>query len=189
MHGPEHHVLDGACLLAAYRNAGGKIDLDAALAELASRGLKMPGAICAACGSLRLDDLRGRRLSIIEGTGPLTTDESWGRHLAASSQALLKMAEVGGPRCCKRDAYISLREGVRYVRDSLGIELGWHEPRCSFYQRNAQCLGRGAPSSPLPDPRADRTSQEKRPRGSVQRDRGGAAARAPRTNDASPTYA
>lgn len=23
IHGPEHHVLDGACILAAYRNAGG----------------------------------------------------------------------------------------------------------------------------------------------------------------------
>lgn len=59
------------------------------------------------------------------------------------------MAEVGGPRCCKRDAYISLREGVRYVRDSLGIELGWHEPRCKFHQHNAQCLGERCPFFPL----------------------------------------
>jgi hypothetical protein len=27
MHGPEHHVLDGAALLTAYRNAGGSVDL------------------------------------------------------------------------------------------------------------------------------------------------------------------
>ena len=27
MHGPEHHFLDGAAFLAAYRNAGGEIDL------------------------------------------------------------------------------------------------------------------------------------------------------------------
>lgn len=149
MHGPEHHVLDGACLLAAYRNAGGKIDLDAALAELASRGLKMPGAMCGMWGACGSTTSVGAALSIIEGTGPLTTDESWGGHLAASSQALLKMAEVGGPRCCKRDAYISLREGVRYVRDSLGIELGWHEPRCKFHQHNAQCLGERCPFFPL----------------------------------------
>ena len=46
MHGPEHHVLDGAALLTAYRNAGGSVDLPAALAELMSRGLQMPGAMC-----------------------------------------------------------------------------------------------------------------------------------------------
>ena len=33
MHGPEHHVMVGAALLTAYRNAGGDIDLPAALTE------------------------------------------------------------------------------------------------------------------------------------------------------------
>ena len=27
IHGPEHHILDGASLLVAYKNAGGEIDL------------------------------------------------------------------------------------------------------------------------------------------------------------------
>ena len=31
IHGPEHHILDGASLLVAYKNAGGEIDLDQAL--------------------------------------------------------------------------------------------------------------------------------------------------------------
>ena len=34
IHGPEHHILDGACLLMAYHNAGGKIDIDYALEKL-----------------------------------------------------------------------------------------------------------------------------------------------------------
>ncbi len=34
MHGPEHHILDGACLLVAFKNAGGEIDLDDALNKL-----------------------------------------------------------------------------------------------------------------------------------------------------------
>jgi len=33
MHGPEHHVMVGAALLTAYRNAGGDIDLPSALTE------------------------------------------------------------------------------------------------------------------------------------------------------------
>ena len=34
LHGPEHHVLDGACILTAFRNAGGNIDLRTALQKL-----------------------------------------------------------------------------------------------------------------------------------------------------------
>ena len=55
MHGPEHHVLDGAAVLTAYRNAGGNVDLPAALNELMSRGLQMPGAMsdAGACAAPR----------------------------------------------------------------------------------------------------------------------------------------
>ena len=36
MHGPEHHILDGASLLVAYKNAGGNIDIQNALEKLMS---------------------------------------------------------------------------------------------------------------------------------------------------------
>lgn len=34
MHDPEHHILDGACILMAFYNAGGKIDIDSALEKI-----------------------------------------------------------------------------------------------------------------------------------------------------------
>ena len=46
MHGPEHHVMVGAALLTAFRNAGGEIDLPSALKEILSRGQKIPGGAC-----------------------------------------------------------------------------------------------------------------------------------------------
>ena len=46
MHGPEHHVLDGACLLVAFHNAGGDIDIDGSLERLLREGIRMPGAMC-----------------------------------------------------------------------------------------------------------------------------------------------
>lgn len=52
---PEHHFLDGAAFLMAYRNAGGAIDAEASLDELAKRTMKMPGAMCGywgVCGSV-----------------------------------------------------------------------------------------------------------------------------------------
>ena len=42
MHGPEHHVMVGAALLTAYKNAGGTLDLEKALREMYSRGKAVP---------------------------------------------------------------------------------------------------------------------------------------------------
>ena len=53
MHGPEHHVLVGSALLAAYKNAGGELDLDAALEEMRNRGAQVPGGIWRFVGNLR----------------------------------------------------------------------------------------------------------------------------------------
>ena len=50
IHGPEHHFLDGAAFLAAYKNAGGEIDLEDCLEELARRAIRMPGANVAGIG-------------------------------------------------------------------------------------------------------------------------------------------
>jgi hypothetical protein len=87
MHGPEHHVLDDAAVLTAYRNAGGDIDLPAALAELMSRGLQMPGAMCGRWGVCGATASVSAALSILEATGPLTSDDSWGSHMVYTSRA------------------------------------------------------------------------------------------------------
>lgn len=42
---PEHHVMVGAALLTAYRNAGGDIELSDSLVELMKRGKQVPGGI------------------------------------------------------------------------------------------------------------------------------------------------
>ena len=52
IHGPEHHFLDGAAFLTAFRNAGGDINLGQCLDELAKRAFKMPGAMCGHWGSI-----------------------------------------------------------------------------------------------------------------------------------------
>lgn len=61
MHGPEHHYLDGAAFIAAYRNAGGEIDAAACLKALAARVVSMPGAMCGLWGvCLRCGSVGGR---------------------------------------------------------------------------------------------------------------------------------
>ena len=44
--GPMHHFLDGGAFLTAYRNAGGVLDLPAALDMLARHAQRMPEGMC-----------------------------------------------------------------------------------------------------------------------------------------------
>ncbi|MEE8808336.1 MAG: DUF5714 domain-containing protein [Lactimicrobium sp.] len=149
MHGPEHHILDGACILTACHNAGLDFDLMAALAELMQRGLQMPGAMCGMWGVCGAVASIGAALSILESTGPLTTNDSWGSHMAYTSKALEKLSVMGGPRCCKRDAYTAMETAVDYINQRYGIHLQKDDITCGFYPQNAQCKKEGCPYYPL----------------------------------------
>ncbi len=140
IHGPEHHVLDGAVLLTAFYHAGGKIDLKASLEELVKRGAQMPGATCGLWGVCGAVNSIGAALSIIDGTGPLSEDSSWGKHMSYTSKALAQMAKVGGPRCCKRDAFLALYEATTFVNENYDVQLESSEIHCSFSAKNEQCI-------------------------------------------------
>lgn len=145
MHGPEHHVLDGAALLTAFYNAGGEIDLQAALDELMKRGLQMPGATCGMWGVCGAVSSMGAALSIIDKTSPLSTDASWGRHMELTSKALGSLAEVGGPRCCKRDAFLSFQKAIGYINENYNLKLESEKIECSFSEQNEQCIKERCP--------------------------------------------
>ena len=144
IHGPEHHVLDGACILTVFRNAGGSIDLDAALQKLMYEGLRMPGAACGLWGVCGAVTSIGAALAIIDGTGPLST-EDWGSHMEYTSAALAQLAKTGGPRCCKRDAFSAMEQAVGYIQKRYGITLDMQPIKCDFSPHNAQCIGNRCP--------------------------------------------
>ena len=144
IHGPEHHVLDGACILTAFYNAGGKIDLYPALQKLMAEGQRMPGAVCGLWGVCGAVMSIGAALAIIDGTGPLSTDD-WGSHMEYTSQALYGLSKIGGPRCCKRDAFLSMEKAVSYIRERYGITLELPVIKCGFSSKNSQCIGKRCP--------------------------------------------
>ena len=145
IHGPEHHMLDGAALLTAYANAGGELDLEAGLKELMRRGLQMPGATCGMWGICGAVSSMGAALSIIDGTGPLSADDSWGKHMGFTSDALRSLSQVGGPRCCKRDAMIAFKYGIEYVNTHYGVILEQEETKCDYSSVNMQCIKERCP--------------------------------------------
>lgn len=140
IHGPEHHILDGASLLVAYKNAGGEIDLDDALNTLMKEGLLMPGAMCGLWGICGAITSIGAALAIIDGTGPLSTDGTWGEHMQFTSNAIGELGNINGPRCCKRDAMIAFKNGVEYVNKHYEVSLEYERMKCEFTELNKQCI-------------------------------------------------
>ena len=145
MHGPEHHFLDGACLLTAYFNCTNQSDLKNALDKLSNEALKMPGAICGKWGVCGAVTSIGASLAIIENTGPLTTNSSWGDHMMYTSKALESLGKVNGPRWCKRDGILSLMEAILYVEKYLNVKIESSLFDCDFSNRNAQCIKERCP--------------------------------------------
>jgi len=145
MHGPEHHVMVGAALLAAYRNSGGKIELDAALQEMKARGSEYPGGACGLWGCCGAAVSTGMFMSIITKATPLT-GRSWKLSNLMTSRALKSIAELGGPRCCKRDSFTSAIAAVELVKEELGVEMELPEKiTCDFSNENEQCLKKHCP--------------------------------------------
>lgn len=140
MHGPEHHVLAGAALLTAYKNAGGSVELPAALDEMEKRGKQVPGGICGMWGCCGAAVSAGIFLSIVTKTSPLSA-ESWGMCNRLTSECLSRIGALGGPRCCKRNSFTAILTAVEFVRRELGVEMERGEtPRCGFSAHNRQCI-------------------------------------------------
>lgn len=146
MHGPEHHVMVGAALLTAYKNAGGDIDLEEALFEMLSRGKQVPGGACGFWGACGAAVSTGMFMSIISRSTPLTV-EPFALSNSMTALSLSKIGEIGGPRCCKRDSFLSILAAVEFVREKLGVEMESYQPVCQYSSKNNQCIGKRCPFS------------------------------------------
>ena len=145
MHGPEHHFIDGASLLCAIYNVKKDFNLEMALNNLSLRSEKMPGAICGYWGICGAVASVSSAMSVLHHTTPLTSDDYYKDHMELSSLILKKMSEIGGPRCCKRHAYLALETAVDHVKDKYDIVLGKSKIICEFKDNNPTCLREKCP--------------------------------------------
>ncbi|MCL2029863.1 MAG: DUF5714 domain-containing protein [Deltaproteobacteria bacterium] len=145
MHGPEHHVLFGSALLAAYYNCGGLINLPEALTIMRQRGSQLPGGICGLWGNCGAGVSAGIFMSIITGSTPLA-GRSWRLSNLMTSECLKNIAESGGPRCCKRDGFLAIQAAVPFVARHCKIQMALpNNMECHFSQRNKECLKKQCP--------------------------------------------
>lgn len=147
MHGPLHHSLVGMALMTACSNAGGAVDLEKGLALLIERTREIPGAACGKWGACGAALSAGTFMSIVTDNSPFAT-ESWHLSNLCTAKALEQVANNGGPRCCKRDSYITILSTVDFVKEHLGIVMEKPQVQCSRSHINEQCIGKRCPFSP-----------------------------------------
>ena len=151
MHGPEHHVLVGVALLTAYNNClpdTEKVEMSFPLVEVMERGLQVPGGACGYMGACGAAISTGIFMSVVTRNTPFSTD-TWQLCNLCTARALEQVALNGGPRCCKRDSYLSILTAIDFVKEHLGVEMEKPEVRCSRSHINDQCIGKKCPFSPV----------------------------------------
>ena len=140
MHGPEHHVMVGSALLTAYKNAGGQIDLQQALSEMMNRGKSVPGGACGFWGACGAGISSGMFVSIISKSTPLAKEPFALSH-KMTAKSLGEIGNIGGPRCCKRDSYLSILSAIDYVKEHFNVEMEKPIVVCEHSKQNNQCIG------------------------------------------------
>jgi len=141
MHGAEHHFLVPAVLLAAYYNKLGKPAIKKRKLLIAyQRADQVPGGFCGTHGNCGAAVGSGIFMSVVTGATPLSR-EDWQSSNLLTATCLYQVAMSGGPRCCKRDTFISINETVTFIKDNLKVELPVSEDiLCSYAHRNKQCI-------------------------------------------------
>ncbi len=148
MHGPEHHFLVPAALLAAHANARGEPrDRPRLIAEARRRSEPVAGGFCGFQGACGAAIGAGIYVSIATGSTPLAR-EPWALANGATARALDVLSRVGGPRCCKRNTWLVMLSAIRFARERLGVILSGHGERCAFAALNPECIEARCPFHP-----------------------------------------
>jgi hypothetical protein len=149
MHGPEHHVIVPAVLVAAARNAGFAAP-ENALEQAITRGSKVPGGWCGFCGDCGAAVGVGIAVSCLTKATPLTGIPRT-QAIRATAAALENMSD-SYPRCCKRASRKAIETAVDYFAKELGINLDKGEQvKCQHVVRNQQCPKTGCVYYPAND--------------------------------------
>ena len=141
MHGPEHHFLVPAVLLSAFYNVRGEpAEKEERISKARQRAEHVLGGFCGFYGDCGAAVGTGIFMSIITGATPLSREE-WRLSNLMTAQSLHTIADAGGPRCCKRNSFLAIREAIIFVKDRFGVEMDASPSRvrCEFHHLNKEC--------------------------------------------------
>jgi hypothetical protein len=145
LHGPEHHFLVPAVLVATFSNARGEGAKRAErVAEARKRSEPVLGSFCGIQGACGAAIGTGTFVAIATGSSPVKGKE---RALAnrMTARALTVVGQMDSARCCKRDALLSILAAARFAREHLAVEMPASGPACEWSGDNRECAGGACP--------------------------------------------
>jgi hypothetical protein len=146
MHGPEHHFLVPAVLIASlYNHTQEPGEKERGIKTARYRARLVKGGSCGLLGDCGAAVGTGIFVSIVTGATPLSRKE-WRMANLMTAKTLEQIALHGGPRCCKRNTFLALKEVIRFLSKEVGIHLP--EPGniyCRFSEQNRECLKENCP--------------------------------------------
>jgi hypothetical protein len=84
-------------------------------------------------------------VSLVTGATPLSRAQ-WRLANLMTSESLRSIANLGGPRCCKRDVFLALQAAVAFLNTEMAVVLPAEEPVvCTFSALNRECLKEACP--------------------------------------------
>lgn len=146
VHGPEHHPLIPAVILAALRNAGHPVS-DDQIETAIRRGQTIAGGSCAFIGACGAAIGAGIAVSILLGADPLAAGKRR-RAQVATQTALAAIASLDAARCCQRDSWLALEAVAGLVSEWTGAEMAVSPIVCAQSAENAECIGESCPLWP-----------------------------------------
>ncbi|MBQ2627726.1 MAG: SAM-dependent methyltransferase, partial [Eubacterium sp.] len=62
-----------------------------------------------------------------------------------TAKSLSAIGEIGGPRCCKRDSYLSILSAIDFTAEHFGVQMEKPRVVCIHAAQNNQCIGKRCP--------------------------------------------
>lgn len=141
MHGPEHHFLVPAIMITAYLNyVGNKKKKKSMILTARKRAEKILGGFCGYFGACGAAIGTGIFISTITNCSPLKK-KAFALSNNQTAASLKSIADVGGPRCCKRNTYLAMISAKLFLFKHFNINLPDEDVgRCDYIKLNEECL-------------------------------------------------
>ena len=97
------------------------------------------GGFCGYYGSCGAAVGTGIFISLITEATPLSRQE-WKLSNMMTAQSLFSVANSGGPRCCKRTAFLSILQVKDFLKEHFNIDNTVRDVKCEFNSLNNECL-------------------------------------------------
>lgn len=120
--------------------------LKKSLIEMLNRGKGVPGGACGFWGACGAGISTGMFVSIISSSTPLSVEPFALSH-KMTAKSLNAIGDIGGPRCCKRDSYLSILSAIDFVEEHFDIRMDKSVIICQHGSQNNQCIGKRCPFS------------------------------------------